>query len=69
MSDLRDYDAISLYLSWLVCPFFSAYALGILSIGTQSYCWSSAEFWVDAWVEVNLAWLMASLIVFVWRNR
>ncbi len=69
MSNKSDYDAFFLCLSWLVFPSISAYALGTLGIVTQGYDWSTANFWVDAWVRVNCVWLTASLIVFAWRNK
>ena len=69
MSNRSDYDAFLLYFSWLAFPSISAYALGTLGIVAQSYDWSIASFWVNAWVKVNCVWLVASLTVFVWRNK
>jgi len=69
MSNRSDYDDFFLYFSWLAFPSISAYALGTLGIVTQDYDWSIASFWVNAWVKVNCVWLVASLIVFVWRNK
>jgi len=64
----NDYDALLLFVSWLAFPGISAYAIGVVSIITQAY-WPSDDFWVNAWVDVNCFWMIATFIVFVWRNK